>query len=176
MQNPDILKGSDIKITNLRDAYKISIPGFRLKRNMSTFLRILLFGFAIFVISFLLYKQPENASPIVLSLILGLVLFFAFHLHSKTIIIFSKNFIKVKHGCLPFYRTRQLQNLTNIYIDDSVNIGSDSTGSDFIYLVISSSKQWNIKIIVDHLSRQDIEFLRSRLSYLRYKFLNEYIK
>ncbi|WP_397362359.1 hypothetical protein [Olleya sp. R77988] len=173
MHNPNILKGSDVKITNLDDAYKVSIPGYRLKLNTSTFLRILLFGFSIFVISFLLYRQPENASPIVLSTILVLVIFFAVFLHTKTTIVFSKNGIKVRHGFLPFVRKRKTQHLTKIYIDDSVNVGSDSTGGNFIYLVLSFSKGWKIKIIVDHLSRQETEFVTSRLSYFRYKFLKK---
>ncbi|WGD34130.1 hypothetical protein [Olleya sp. YS] len=173
MQNPNILKGSDIQITNMRDAYKISIPGYRLHWNVATLFRLLLIGFCLFVPSFLLYRATETKSIIIISVFLVIIILLIIIFHSDTIITYSKNQIKVGYNWCPLSRIRKTEYLERIYTKDEVSSSNDGPGSSFSYLVLKFSKQRNISIMIDPLTRQETEFLTGRLSYIRYKFLNE---
>ncbi len=165
MQNPNFLKDSNIKISTLADKYKISIPGYKIAFTIGGFIWV---GFAIFVLIMLLKGASDTRTTLICSTVLFIIVLSVIIMHSKTFIYFSKNYIKVRYGWLPFVRTRKTSHLNKVHIEYS---SSDSeTGSSFTYLVLSFSKGWKIRIIIDHLSIRERDFLTGRLSYLRYKF------
>lgn len=171
MQNPNNLEDSEITITESANEYDITIPGYKVLFTIGGFIWI---GFAIFVLIMLLTTASENRVIIISSLALFIITLTVMIMHSKTKIHFSKQNIKIRYGWLPFVRTRKTKNLNKVYIEYSES--SSDTGSTFNYLVLSFSKEWKIRIIIDHLSRRERDFLTGRLSYFRYKFYSETIK
>ena len=167
MKNPNNLEGSEIRITNSADEYKITIPGYKIGFTLGGFIWI---GFAVFTLAMLLKSASEIRVIIVCSLVLFIIISSVIIIHSKTKIHFSKNNIKIRYGLLPFVRTRKTKNLSKIHIEYS---DSSDTGNTFTYLVLTFSKEWKISIIIDHLSGMERDFLTGRLSYLRYKFYTE---
>ena len=166
MDNPDVLKDSKIKITKSNKEYKISIPGYKLAFKMEA----IFIGAFIFVLSFLIYNSSDIGRIVRLSIILTPFVFFTLSSHFKTVIYFSKENIKVRHGLFPFVRKRQTNNIERIFIHFEDN--SEGTRND-INLRFSFSKEWKISILVTHLSIRERNFLTGRLNYFRYKFSTE---
>jgi hypothetical protein len=115
-------------------------------------------------------------STISIGTILFLVILFTIILHSKTKIHFSEKHIKVSYGWLPFVRTRKTKNLQSVKIEYDDSSSTDGAGSSFTYLVLVFSKQLNIKIMLDPLTRKERDAITGRLSYLKSKFANEQYK
>jgi hypothetical protein len=162
-----------VPITETPEVNVVLISGYRFRWDIITFFRILLFSGLISIISFLLYIATDMGSAISIGAILLLVIVFIIILHSKTKIHFSEEYIKVSYGWLPFVRARKTKNLKRIYIEYDESSSNDSAGGGFTYLVLVFSKQWNIKIMVDPLSRKERDAITGRLSYLKSKFVND---
>lgn len=160
-------------ITESPEENVLFVSGYRFRRDIITFFRILLFSGSISIISFLLYRVTEIGSILSIGTILFLVILFTILLHSKTKIHFSEEYIKVSYGWLPFVRTRKTKNLKRIHIEYDESSSADGAESGFTYLVLVFSKQWNIKIMVDPLSRKERDAITGRLSYLKSKFVND---
>ncbi|MBC3846923.1 hypothetical protein H8K90_11075 [Winogradskyella echinorum] len=154
----------------------VLVSGYRFRWNLISFLRILLFGGSISIICLLLLKAKELESIISIGTILVIVILFAIVLHTKTKIQFSEKYIKVSYGCLPFVRTRKTKNLQRVYIEYDESSSADGAGGGFTYLVLVFYKQWNIKVMVDPLTRRERESITGRLSYLKSKYVNDQFK
>ncbi len=131
----------------------------------------MLLSCVILIALFILINTKEAAGAVVCTVTIFISLFWFLLLHLKTKIQFSPEKIKVTYGWLPIIRTRKAKDLINIYIDyGDTGGGNDSVGSGFKYLILEFSKGMNIQIIIDPLTRNEIEQLTSRLSTLRSKY------
>ncbi|WP_400078044.1 hypothetical protein [Winogradskyella sp. R77965] len=174
MVNPNKLKDSSIELLELStDLYLLLVPGYRFRWNVVTFLRYLLFGGAIAITGFLLSKASETVSIVLLSLILILTIIFTIVFHTKTKIQFSKEYIKVRYGLLPYVRKRKTKNFKHVKVEYNDPASNDGASGGFHYVVMVFSNQLNIKIMIDQLTRQERDFLTGRLNYLKSKFVND---
>jgi cell division protein FtsW (lipid II flippase) len=143
---------------------------------MSCFIRLLLllllFGGSIAIIAFLLFESYDEgvSIPLIIALIITIILTIVFNTHTK--IHFSKEYIKVRYGWLPYVRKRNTKNFKSVNVQYN-DPSSDSAGGGFNYVVLVFSNQWNIKIMMDQLSRQESDFLIGRLNYLKSIFAND---
>jgi len=167
MHDSDILHGSDIKITKSNNEYKISIPGYKFAFKLDAI--FLFVGCAIII--YIMYSIPLNtAGTINCSILLAISAFFTISSHFKTIIYFSKEKIKVRHGLMPFIRKRKTNNVNKICIFFRKGLEGERNET---YLKFHFSKEWKISILVTHLSRSERDFLTARLNNLRNKFSQE---
>lgn len=167
LQDPNRLEDSDIRVRTSPNEWQISIPGYKVAFTFSGFIWI---GFAVLTLTVVLRGATEIQPIVVCSTLLFVIFFCVVLMHSKTKIYFSKGSIKVKYGWMPFVRRRRIKNLERVYIKNS---DSSDMGNTFTYLILTFKKEWNIHIIIDHLSRQERDFLTGRISYLRSKFYEE---
>lgn len=174
MVNSNKLKGSSIQlIQSSSNEYILLVPGYKSGWSIATFLRFLLFGGSIAVIGFLLNGAPEIGGKVgcSIALVFTIILTIVFHTHTK--IKFSENTIKVTYGWLPYVRKRKTKNFKSVKVEYNDPSSNDSAGGGFNYVVLVFSKQWNIKIMMDQLTRQERDFLTGRLNYLKSKFAND---
>ncbi|EDP70263.1 hypothetical protein FBALC1_05888 [Flavobacteriales bacterium ALC-1] len=174
MFNPNKLNDSSIQlIQNTSDEFLLLVPGYKCRLDIGTFLRFLLFGGSIAIIAFLLYESLDQgvSIPLIIALIFMIILTVVFNTHTR--IQFSKEYIKVRYGWLPYIRKRKTKNFKSVLVEYNDPSSIDGAGSGFNYVIMVFSNQWNIKIMMDQLNRKEKDFLTGRLNYLKSKFAND---
>ena len=173
MVDPNKLKDSSIELIKLSsDKYLLLVPGYRISWSIVTFFRFLLFGGLIAIIGFLLSRASETIPIVLLSIFLSFTIILTIVFHTKTKIQFSEHYIKVRYGWLPYTRKRKTKNFNHVKVEYNDPGSIDSAAGGFNYVVMVFSNQWNVKIMMDQLSRAERDFLTGRLNYLKSKFAN----